>query len=156
MRSAYEWSTTLERIERGYIPEPNTGCWLWIGTKLTKGGYARIKIEDKNILVHRWTYEHFVGKIPDGLAMDHLCRTRCCVNPDHLEPVDARTNALRGVTIPAHYLSRETCNYGHPLNGDNLYVPPDGRRTCLTCRRATDNRRRVRNRATKQKQELQP
>jgi hypothetical protein len=70
------------------------GCWLWQGTMNWKG-YGRISIGDREIGAHRVSYEIFVGPIPDGLEIDHLCKVRGCVNPDHLEPVTRRINQQR-------------------------------------------------------------
>lgn len=76
-------------------PEPNTGCWLWLGA-LSAKGYARF--HDRSYIVvwaHRWAYVHFRGRIPKGKHLDHLCRVPSCVNPDHLEPVTVKENNRR-------------------------------------------------------------
>lgn len=75
-------------------------CWIWQG-KDTGTGYGQFYVPDRRVLAHRWSYEHFVGPIPDGLHIDHLCRNRACVNPKHLEPVTAAENVRRA------YLARE-------------------------------------------------
>lgn len=74
--------------------EAPTGCWEWDGT-LSVEGYGVFRENYRQIKAHRWTYEQFVGPIPDGLTIDHLCRNRRCVNPAHLEPVTAGENARR-------------------------------------------------------------
>ena len=81
----------MERV----FPEPMSGCWLWIGD-CTMRGYGRIKVQRKETYAHRASYELFIGKIPAGLVVDHKCRTLCCVNPDHLEPVTQGENVRRG------------------------------------------------------------
>ena len=68
-------------------------CWLW--TACTTRGYPTFSENGTNVRGHRWAYEHFVGPIPDGLHLDHLCRTPLCVNPDHLEPVTPAENTRR-------------------------------------------------------------
>lgn len=83
---------------KGYTVQPS-GCWEWDG-KLHPDGYATVKVridgEPKTMMAHRWVYEREVGPIPDGMQLDHLCRNRGCVNPQHLEPVTNFENALRG------------------------------------------------------------
>jgi len=76
-------------------PVPFSGCWVWTGS-LQGGGYARIMTDGRMQPAHRVAYELKHGPIPDGLEMDHLCRVRCCVNPDHLEAVTTSVNQLRG------------------------------------------------------------
>lgn len=80
------------------------GCWIWPGST-RRGGYGRIRCQDKSVLTHRLVYEQMVGPIPEGLQLDHLCNNRLCCNPKHLEPVTpaennrrarARQSALKG------------------------------------------------------------
>lgn len=75
--------------------EQGEGCWLWLGS-LTDKGYGRFYMGGKRYLAHRYSYEHFVGPIPEGLEPDHLCRVPACVNPAHLEPVTRSENTRRG------------------------------------------------------------
>lgn len=69
-------------------------CWEW--TKYKDKGYGQIRLPDRLVLAHRWVWENLVGPIPDRLVLDHLCRNRPCVNPDHLEQVTQQVNVLRG------------------------------------------------------------
>lgn len=80
-----------------YIVDDN-GCWIWQGAK-THGGYGVVGVPGcrKNAVAHRVMYEREVGPIPGGLDLDHLCRVRHCINPDHLEPVTRRVNIERGI-----------------------------------------------------------
>jgi hypothetical protein len=77
------------------------GCWLWLAST-DQGGYGKVKVgrdaEGHQIYVgaHRAAYELTLGPIPRRRVLDHLCRRRRCVNPDHLEPVTVRTNTIRG------------------------------------------------------------
>jgi len=77
------------------IKKDKKGCWNWLG-KLNSGGYGLLGWNRKVIRAHRYFYEYYKGKIPKGLQIDHLCRNRGCVNPNHLEAVTCQTNVLRG------------------------------------------------------------
>lgn len=72
----------------------DTGCWEWQKVRNSKG-YGKVVIDGKNFQAHRKSYEHFVGPIPEGLEMDHLCSNPCCINPKHLEPVTQLENSNR-------------------------------------------------------------
>ena len=85
----------------------DTGCWLWIG-KTRKDGYGVLSLFGGFGYAHRVSYELLVGPIPDGLVIDHLCRIRCCVNPDHLEPVTSRENLARSPLTWKGTTSRRT------------------------------------------------
>lgn len=115
-----------ERIER------KDGHWLWTGSLATRG-YGRIRIDNQRPLAHRLAYELYVGPIPDGLTIDHLCRVRACVNPDHLEAVPMRVNILRGVGATAIHARQTHCKRGHPLVGEHVYLSSNGHRRCRTC-----------------------
>jgi hypothetical protein len=120
----------LERIHY----EPMSGCWIW-GGATDGGGYGvyREKGVKQLIKAHRYCYQLLKGKITSGLDLDHKCRNRCCVNPDHLEPVTRSVNIKRG--YQAH--PTEFCKYGHPLSGDNMRIRTGkfGRKICVTCQR---------------------
>jgi len=83
-----------ERIETNIEIDSN-GCWIWLKCK-NNGGYGRIQVNGKPWLTHRVSYELYVGSIPQGLTIDHLCRVRHCCNPAHLEPVTSAENTRRG------------------------------------------------------------
>lgn len=128
----------FERAQRRIMPEPNSGCWLWTGI-LDPHGYGlfaawRQKKEIRG-MAHRIMYEATKGSIPPGLCLDHKCRVRCCVNPDHLEAVTNRVNILRGVGATARHARQTHCKRGHPLTPDNLLRRKEGSRGCKTCRR---------------------
>jgi hypothetical protein len=123
----------LLRFQSAYA-ETSDGCWAW--SRALDNGYGRFWLNGRNRLAHAVSYEHFVGPIPDGLQIDHLCRNRSCVRPDHLEAVTLGVNVLRGEGRSATNSRKELCLRGHALSGDNLYVTPRGSRCCRTCQRA--------------------
>lgn len=121
------------------------GCWMWQG-QIAANGYGRFRPDPQrpSMQAHRVAYELFVGPIPDGLQLDHLCGVRACVRPDHLEPVTGRENRLRSlanvITINA---AKTECKRGHPFTPENTYVRPDrGHRSCKTCQRENERRYR--------------
>lgn len=85
----------LQRFMDKWMPVPESGCWLWLDQD-NSSGYGVYWDGMRGWLAHRFSYEHFVGPIPEGLGLDHLCRVRCCVNPTHLEPVTIQENIRRG------------------------------------------------------------
>src|SRR5215471_12258201 len=104
--------STIDRMMRYVSPEPNNGCWLWTGS-LHSGGYGQVWVNGGPKLAHRAVYEEVVGQIPDGLELDHLCRVRCCVNPNHLEPVTPRVNLSRCSAISTINSLKTHCDRGH-------------------------------------------
>ncbi len=139
---ASRWKLLAEERFWLYVsPEPNSGCWLWTGG-VDRAEYGNFSDEGRNWRAHRWAYEHYVGPIPDGLQLDHLCRVHCCVNPAHLEAVPGRVNYLRGIGPTAVNARKAICKRGHPLEGDNLSIRPNGYRECRQCRREADAARK--------------
>lgn len=132
--------TWQDRFESKINYEPNSGCWLWGGTMFSRSGYGMFKLEGRLALAHRISYEVHVGKIPRGRHLDHLCRIRSCVNPDHLEPVTPRVNILRGVGLSAENARKTHCPKGHPYSGDNLLNTSSGRQ-CRECGRVRSRER---------------
>ncbi len=109
---------------------PFETCWLW-GGAITSGGYGSVRAGGRTCRAHRVAYELTNGPIPEGMEVDHLCRVRSCVRPDHLEAVTHRENVLRGVSVVAACAKKEACVRGHPFPR-----PSDGvRRYCHPCQR---------------------
>jgi hypothetical protein len=111
------------------------GCWLWQGA-MHHNGYGRPAWQGRRTMAHRIAYTLLRGDIPEGKQLDHLCRVRRCVNPNHLEPVTQRENILRGIAPTAVNARRTACTHGHDLTPDNTYTTPDGRRQCRVCIKA--------------------
>lgn len=113
-----------------------TGCWLWLGFT-DKDGYGRYGGRGAYVV----SYEDHVGPIPEGMELDHLCRQRLCIRPEHLEPVTRHENVIRAKAAMTH------CKNGHEFNELNtkysltkLGAP---KRRCRICNRASDKRRRA-------------
>lgn len=129
--------------------EKTDACWLWKGH--TANGYGRFRPgsggRPQSAAAHRIAYTLLIGPPPPGLDLDHLCRVRHCVRPDHLEPVSRSENLRRGDTDHWGWnRTKEFCVAGHPLAGDNLYSRPDrpNRRECRICRLEATRRTRAR------------
>lgn len=129
---------------------PN-GCWVWTGG-LMSTGYGSISIAGRTWLAHRAAYTLWVGPVPSSLELDHLCRTRSCCNPWHLEAVTHRVNAQRGDT-GQHNAAKTHCVRGHPYDGHNV-IKTATQRVCRTCSRERSARRREA--ATQQQKADQP
>lgn len=125
------------------------GCWRWTGAP-NDSGYGTVSIRRRSYKAHRHIYELFLGPIPEGLDLDHLCHNededcpggrgclhRRCVHPAHLEPATRRMNVLRGKTLPALNVRKTHCPQGHPYDEANTYqTSSSGGRGCLACRAA--------------------
>lgn len=121
--------------------ERTESCWLWLGCTNSRG-YGCWGVQGVSHLVHRVAYEALVGPIPEGLTIDHLCRVKTCVNPDHLEPVTIRENVTRGAAArrPTH------CPKGHEYTPENTYTKRRSNgwinRCCKECTRIAQRARR--------------
>ena len=124
------------------------GCWLWTAG-VDEHGYGRFKDDHReaSLGAHRWAYTTFIGDIPEGLTIDHLCRIRNCVNPFHLEAVTNRENVLRGVGPSAENGRKTHCPVGHAYDEENTLINHRGSRECLACRQ---ERERLKSKQTRQ------
>jgi hypothetical protein len=137
-----------DRFDEKYVVK-ETGCWEWIGS-LNAGGYGTFHMPKKPELAHRFSYQRTHGRIKEGLELDHLCRNRRCVNPDHLEQVTRRENTVRGAG-PEKLRERqraisdqrtEKCANGHSYLERAPYFDTEGHRHCRECK--MESQRRIR------------
>lgn len=125
----------------------DNGCWQWRGAINKTEGYGRFYARDRTGDAHRFSYIVHKGEVPEGLVLDHICRHRSCVNPDHLRPVTNAENVLSGVGLTAKYAKATHCHRGHPFDEKNTYVSARGNRHCKACRTAAYNKYRERQKA---------
>jgi len=132
-RTAWGLGMSPAQLERFWSNVEDQGfCWHWTGSRI-KGGYGNFRFGRRTHQAHRLAYQLLVGEIGPGLQLDHLCRIRACVNPDHLEPVAQRINILRGFGASAVHARQTHCINGHEFTKANTRIRRSGRRECRTC-----------------------
>lgn len=109
--------------------DSTTGCWIW-GKACGGSGYGVAHIRGRTITAHKKIYEQYKGLVPARLELDHTCRKKCCVNPNHLEPVTHSENMKRHSPFSTRVQS-DVCKYGHLLDG--LRTRAEEGRYCKTC-----------------------
>lgn len=133
----------VDRI-KSLIGQPDLlGCCPWLGY-VGQEGYGWVRIGGRKgplMTAHRVVYAIYHSPPDPAMTIDHLCRTRHCVNPEHLEQVSNRENILRGESPAAHHARATHCKYGHEFDEANTRVTKNGRRECRACgrRRALEN-----------------
>lgn len=131
--------TDLEKYEERFLAKTNKtkGCWLWIGAT-GSNGYGQMQVGPRKQQAHRFAYELYVGKIPENLTIDHICRRINCVNPYHLRPMTMAENSRIG----NRFTARTACHLGHLYSPENTTLYR-GYRICKTCKSAKDRKQRL-------------
>lgn len=136
-------TSVCERIKASIILNEN-GCWVW-QKRISENGYGQVSINHKSLLAHRVAYQAFVAPLIDGLQIDHLCKNRACVNPEHLEQVTPRENIHRSDAVYKRLRTKRYCPQGHEYSKENTYYrqTKEGgiNRSCMTCARENSKRR---------------
>ena len=129
----------LQTLKQRFVRhvDKQADCWIWMSTRI-KDGYGLFKIAGQNQLAHRLAYEWEYGSIPEGLELDHTCRTPACVRTDHLEAVTHLENIRRGRN---HMREKTHCLQGHSYSEENTYL--DKKRPHRTCRTCSCARKRL-------------
>jgi hypothetical protein len=135
-------TTVIDRIAKRTVVDPDTGCWLWQGA--LSNGYGTLSVGKRSRGAHRLSYEAHRGEVPRGLEIDHLCRVRCCVNPDHLEPVTHVENVRRGAACALRPRTTH-CPRGHERVRHEAKTP-SGSKYCALCRAMFQERSKLMNR----------
>jgi len=129
-------------------------CPVWTAAKNSPNGYGVFGYEGRQVYAHRWIYEQERGPIPEGMTIDHLCRNKLCMNPDHMEVVTRSENTRRALFADSEHRLRVArfqaakthCAKGHPFDDANTYYEPKHptHRKCRACRRAKYLRKKAR------------
>ena len=117
-------------------------CWLW-QSHVGVTGYGQKRFRGTMWKAHRYMWTVMRGPIPKGMQIDHLCRIRHCVNPQHMEVVTQHENWLRGEACTVQNKRKTHCKYGHEFTPENTYYRTGKRgphRVCIQCNRVTNGR----------------
>jgi hypothetical protein len=149
-RAVFLRPTRQQRFEKRIVRLPGVNsCWAWSGAHFKQTGYASFNVPVTDggywqpTVAHRVSYELYKGEIPHGYVIDHLCRNRGCVNPEHLEAVTQQTNILRGTAPSALAVRTNRCQRGHELTEENVIRRPcaPNKRECRECARMRERQR---------------
>ena len=149
-----KYEPLIERFDKKYIPEPNSGCWLWLGgVHFTRGGgpYGAIGNERgfKPVMLsaHRAAYQLYKGDIPVNFDVDHTCQNTLCVNPEHLQAITHQNHAQ----LTWNRIKKGECKRGHKMTASNTWVGKTGAKQCRLCNNARAREIRAKNRAARRK-----
>lgn len=118
-------------------------CWEWKNAKI----YGYFRLNGKKTVCHKISYQLFIGPIPQGLELDHLCRNMKCCNPEHLEAVTHKENVLRGIGPTAINAQKTHCDNGHEYTPENTFIrPKSGNRDCRICMLSRSRAHHLKNR----------
>lgn len=124
----------MRHIEKRLVPNihylASGECWLYVDSKQD---YPSFHDGVRTVKAHTWAYRHWVGEIPKGFQLDHLCKQTRCVRPEHLEAVTPWENTMRSNSPSAINARKTHCPKGHEYSADNTYRPPSGGRKCRKC-----------------------
>lgn len=143
IKRSHPTRSAIDRFSKKYVTD-SQGCWIW-QDYVDKDGYGVFRgLHGTWIHAHRFSYSEYVGDVLEGTHIHHLCGNQSCVNPQHLNQLNASEHILQ----PGHAAdigrSKTHCIHGHKLSGSNLYVQPStGYRYCRTCKRASEKRCRT-------------
>lgn len=138
----------IDRLMNLCIPEPNSGCWLWLGS-IKNSGYGQFGMVSRTtgkptmVSAHRASYQIIIEDIPPNVVIRHSCDNKLCVNPDHLLCGTQQDNIddmhARGRN---YWGAQRTCKNGHPFNEENARPRKKGERArrCITCAREASKR----------------
>jgi hypothetical protein len=138
----------LANIVEQVHPDLDTPCWIWTRF-INHDGYGVVWWRTTLYQLKRVSYTNFVGPIPEGMEIDHLCKVRACGQPAHLQPVLHLENFARSDNVSAFVARTGMCQRGHLMEGDNIKIQGNGHRVCRTCRNISKRDYSARNRATK-------
>ncbi|MGI8477822.1 MAG: HNH endonuclease signature motif containing protein [Thermomicrobiales bacterium] len=137
-------ASQIERFWSKVAIAPGSACWEWQG-KPKSSGYGSFMGDCHP--AHRVSFLIANGSVDPDLDVDHICRNRRCVRPEHLRQVPHRENTLCGIGPTAVNARKTHCKRGHPFTPDNMRVETTGSRRCLTCAMALKRARRARRHA---------
>lgn len=126
-----------ERFERNYIPEPMSGCWLWLGKPMKTSGHGRFTYQSKTDYAHRVSYEMYKVPLHSGEVVRHTCDIAYCVNPEHLITGTLSDNIHDMWSRGRAFRQNQThCKSGHEFSPENTTTSSTrGSRICITCKR---------------------